>query len=811
MKYDTTRHCVLLGVRELCAYTCASGDLSAGTPPEWDFAGEGAAGGALHKLLTARAADELTGGESLQTEVSLELPVRDGGIDYLISGRADALLETGGIPTVIEIKTVTEPMLRQPPPAAYTSQLCIYAFMLCRLRDLARINTRLTCAVPDGGKIRRTERVYTADELEFSLRALLAVLRDRAAEEIRRVTVTVPAAASLTFPHPSLRAGQKQLIASVCSAVRRERRLFAQAPTGIGKTVSVLYGAVRAWGDGGFRRIFYLTAKASTRREAYAAAGRIYSAGAGLRTAVLSAKEHMCPRAEARDGDGFLCDPDSCPLAKGYFDRRDEAQKWLLDNYHGYPSGAFMQAGAKYSVCPYELSLDMSEYCDIVICDYNYAFDPAVKLRRYFADDVPRGDCVFLIDEAHNLTERARDIYSATLTGDDVAALRRFTSGSPKTDEALERLAAALDAQKELCREDMLTDEDGNESGYYFSRNPVPGLDEAVDAAQAACEIFFFAHRTDRAAAVAAAAFMRLCRKWSEAAGAYSSCFRTYIEVVAGRVSVKLYCLDPSERLDEALDAARAAVFFSATLTPSDYFADVLGGGRDSRSLSLPSPFPRANLFISALTGISTRFEDRKKSVAGIVRAIAVTASAKAGNYIVYFPSYGYLDSVVPVFTAKYPRVSVSVQRRGMSRAERDEFLSFFRADEGRLRIGFCVLGGSFSEGVDLPGSRLIGVMVVGVGLPGLSAERNIIRDYYETKIERGYDYAYTYPGMNSVLQAAGRVIRRDDDRGVVVLIDDRYATPQYRGLMPPHWEGIHLCGDGEELAAGLHDFWASG
>ena len=250
-------------------------------------------------------------------------------------------------------------------------------------------------------------------------------------------------------------------------------------------------------------------------------------------------------------------------------------------------------------------------------------------------------------------------------------------------------------------------------------------------------------------------------------------------------------------------------MFFSATLTPADYFSDILGGGKDSRSVSLPSPFPRENLGLYALTSVSTRFEDRDKSYKKIVGAIAATVAARRGNYIVYFPSYKYMQSVSDIFTARYPNVPVSIQRSGMTRQEREEFLSFFEDDVGRLRVGFCVLGGSFSEGVDLPGGRLIGTLIVGVGLPGLSAERNIIRDYFENRAECGYDYSYTYPGMNSVLQAAGRVIRRPEDRGVVVLIDDRYADEKYRMLYPPHWEGMRFAADIPALQAELAGFWA--
>ena len=651
-----------------------------------------------------------------------------------------------------------------------------------------------------------TERKKSADELDAALDGALDAIERKAKNEIERTVSVMPSAKLLRFPHPTLRQGQKELISSVYSACKKGKRLFAAAPTGIGKTVSVLYGAVRAWSEGGFRRIFYLTAKASTRREAYAAAGRICAAGAPLRTVVLTAKEQMCPVRMARGGEAFVCNADTCPFMHGYAVKRAEAIAELLDRYHGYPAREILRCASSHGICPYELSLDLSEYCDIIICDYNYAFDPQVRLMRYF--DSGDGDCVFLIDEAHNLPERARDIYSACICEDDIAALRLYTEASPKADAALVALSLALSGTARLCEDNRFCNDDGEEFGYYFNRDPIPELENAVNAALSAVESFCHAHKNDIPAAAAGAAFLRLCRKWQNAQENYDEKYRTYIEMSRGKMSAKLYCLDPSGRLDTSLGAARASVFFSATLSPSEYYSDILGGGKDSRSLSLASPFSRENLFLAALTAVSTRYEDREKSYKRICAAIAAVCSAKAGNYIVYFPSYKYMSEVSSIFKAKYPHVPTAEQRQGMGRIEKDEFLSFFKEDEGKLRVGFCVLGGSFSEGVDLPGSRLIGVVIVGVGLPGLSAERNIIRDYYENKSENGYDYAYTYPGMNGVLQAAGRVIRRDTDRGAVVLIDDRYATEKYRALMPPHWEGIKFIPDVQSLQAQLKEFW---
>ncbi len=794
VRFDSELNMILISARELAERASQTGNLgSSGDSPTSDE------GRALHKSLAALQ------GEGFEAEVPISADFTSGSVTYRISGRADGVTE-GDIPIVTEFKTVTHSAFERASSRLGRAQVMIYAACLALSGTYPKVMTRLVIATPDGEKVKNVDRVYTSDELALALHAFLSKVAPRAHSEVDAVGRVHPELVKLKFPHAGLREGQRELISSVASAVGGGKRLFAQAPTGIGKTVSVLYGAARAMGRSDIRRIFYLTAKASTRREAYAAAGRLAAAGAGLRTMVLTAKEQICPR---RTGGDFVCDPEHCPLAKGYYDRRGAAIESLTQNYKGYPAGAISQAAAKHNVCPYELSLDLSEYCDIIICDYNYAFDPAVRLRRYFGDGAYCGGRnIFLIDEAHNLPERARDIFSATLTRKDVERLRSVVGGDTMLCSALASLDDALCRAGELCEENM-SEYGGVRCGYYFNRDPLPELDDAVARALERADLFYFTHRTDIPLASEAARFRSVCKKWRNAAENFDERYRTYIEKIGEDVSLKLYCLDPSARLDNALEEAYSSVFFSATLTPADYFSDILGGGKDSRSISLPSPFPRENLGLIALTSVSTRFEDRDKSYKKIAGAIAATVAAKRGNYIVYFPSYKYMNSVTDIFCARYPNVPVAIQRSGMTRQEREEFLSFFEDDALRLRIGFCVLGGSFSEGVDLPGSRLIGTLIVGVGLPGLSAERNIIRDYFENRAECGYDYSYTYPGMNSVLQAAGRVIRRPEDRGVVVLIDDRYAEEKYRALYPPHWSGMKFAADIPELQEILGDFWA--
>ena len=462
-----------------------------------------------------------------------------------------------------------------------------------------------------------------------------------------------------------------------------------------------------------------------------------------------------------------------------------------------------------YGICPYEFQLELSEFCDTVICDYNYVFDPMVCLRRYFADDAAGERYVFLVDEAHNLADRARAMYSAELTLAAAENAWRTLTGEgrpvPEGLDALEGLIGALRACRSLCREHTETDSAGVKHGYYLSHAGLERLYPVADA----CHAFLGSLSAGGCSDAAVVELSGALKRFAVIAERYDSHFLTFLERHGHGVTVRLVCLDPSGVLGAVLEKAKAAVFFSATLTPPEYFSNILGGGKGAVRLSLASPFDPANFCLAAVTGISTRYEDREKSAKKIAACIAGAVSGKRGNYMVFFPSYDYLGRVLEAFRERYPSVEVIEQARGMGQNGREDFLARF-ADDGRLRVGFCVLGGSFSEGVDLPGGRLIGTVVVGVGLPGLSSERNILREYYDEDGAPGYDYAYTYPGMNRVLQAVGRVIRREDDRGVAVLIDDRWREDRFRRLFPPHWNTIQYAGTPKELANIVSEFWSN-
>lgn len=805
MQYDAESNTVRLTTSELCMAALRSGDLDLRP---------GVGGIGLRRARVERDIGGLlaqrNGIDGYETEVLFSHCIQLGNVTAELCGTLNGMLHAD-LPVVEEIVSTTGRVDRSP-AAWHEMQGICNAWLLIKRRNNELAEVRLTRYRPSDGAAQTTSSVWRAEDLEDRVSFLLGRVAWRLSYLADHASVRLPSAAACRFPYPTLREGQKKLLDTCYRAIRHGKRLFVQAPTGIGKTVSTLYPAVRALGEGHCDKIFYLTAKASTRREAFGAARDICNAGGRLRTVVLTAREQLCQNAAAKaDPIGVTahCNPDCCPLAAGFYDRVPVALCDLLDRGNGFPRMVIEQAARDYALCPYELQLELSEFCDTVICDYNYVFDPTASLRRYFAQDGTGGRFVLLVDEAHNLVDRARGMYSAELTLSDAqAAWTSLTGGAaemPEDANALGEFVRALKTLRKLCREDRQIDAQGTSHGYYLSHGDSE-VCRILPTVQA-CRDYLTKQTASGCTDPNVSAFWGAVKRFLVIAERYDSHFLTFLELHGRDLRMKLVCLDPSSVLDEILKRMRATVFFSATLTPTDYFAAVLGGARGTVRLSLPSPFDTRNFCLVAVSGVSTRYVDRESNAKKVAACIAATISGRAGNYIAFFPSYAYLVRVLAVFREKYPKVEVIEQMRDMGQSGKETFLSHF-ADDGKLRVFFCVLGGSFSEGVDLPGGRLIGVITVGVGLPGLSSDRNILREYYDAQEVCGYDYAYTYPGMNRVLQAVGRVIRREEDRGIAVLIDDRWREERFRRLFPEHWQGIQYAGNARELANIVSDFW---
>ena len=805
MKYNYENDTIEMTVSELAQIACPEGHI--------DSRGFGRAsmremaGSAIHKKI------QNSYGGDYHTGVGFKNTSKLHDIYFYVTGAPDGIICDKGDFIIDEIKATSNFGLSEEGGGFHAARLYIFAYFFCLSKNLDGVDTRLTYYNTDDGEVRYAEKHVSFEELRDYYMQFLSEAYIKASFLRERHVTRRESAKKAKFPYANLRESQDEMVRECYYDIKQGSRLFCQAPTGIGKTISVIYPSVRAFGDNVADKIFYLTSKTSIKREAYNAAMKIREGGGDIYTISLSAKEYMCLCDEKDRKRGRLklsCRPDVCKFARDYYKKRDAVIFTMLANHREFNRDIIMKYAKEYEVCPYELSLDLSEYCDLIICDYNYVFSPLVYLRRYF-DDV-RERYVFLVDEAHNLPKRARDMYSSQLQKTDFdeaarLALYEYQNGADVLSRALGDVSAVFEKLGGACSESMKQTAEGVNYGYNVSHEPPFELIDKLDKLTKVIEswqknnqgsdIYFDIDN-----------LLYKCEEFLKLAEGFGAGYLSFTNVYGDNVSQLLYCLDPSLHLSCVQDKAIASVMFSATLTPAEYYAEILGGGERAVSVRFKSPFDSENLCVAVVDSISTRYEDRENSYRKIVSCIAAVASAKAGNYLVFFPSYDYMEKVHDAFVKKYGKVKTVMQKKNMSARDRDDFLAFFKDDTDILRIGFCVIGGMFSEGIDLPGNRLIGSIIVGVGMPGISDQNNIIREYYDEKCSEGYDYAYTYPGFNNVLQAVGRVIRKSDDSGIAVLIDDRFSEPRYIRLFPDEWKHVKFAGNPQSLAEIARRFW---
>ncbi len=622
--------------------------------------------------------------------------------------------------------------------------------------------------------------------------------------EIERVSVRLPSMKKVRFPYKSVREGQSDFIESVYRTVKRKRVLFAAAPTGTGKTISVLYPAIKAMGEGEIDKIFYLTPKTTTAMAVMDAIDELTLAGAQIRACQIIAKDRICHlKTVCRE------DMRSCSFTRVSNEKQDIA----LSRVSALGKSMvlredFLSVAREVGVCPYELSLDYSMKCDIIVCDYNYLFDIRVYLHRYFDD---KGRYCFLIDEAHNLLERARELYSAELRLSEVEAfIEKLPDGAfPEKAQRLARIIS--NAVKRETKDTTTTLASGEVVGFSATSQFPAEVRRAclkfADECRALLSDKEKLKSTSEATVRAIRGFYYTLDTFNSRLWLYGRQFKTFYEKNGEDMSVKSVCLDPGEILKSKLSLGTSAVLFSATMHPLDYYKTVLGGERSDDELEIPSPFDPDRLCITVMDKIRTSYSAREESLFDVCEVIYETFSANPGNYMVFAPSFSYAEAIYEAFSEAFGEIPSIIQKRNMSARAREEFLSHFTPNSEGV-VGFCVLGGIYSEGIDLVGESLIGAIIVGVGIPQISNEREAIREYFDDKMEMGTEYAYTNPGMNRVLQAAGRVIRREDDRGVIILIDERFSSRPYRKIFPEHWHGLRYAGDIESLATLLERFW---
>ncbi|GGI13893.1 helicase C-terminal domain-containing protein [Gottfriedia solisilvae] len=693
-------------------------------------------------------------------------------LTFQIEGRCDGLLFRDEKYIIEEIKSTAKDvsLYDENSYPVHWAQAKVYGYLICKELNLEHISIQLTYVNIHTEEKKRFLLAFSQQELYKFVQNVIKIYYPFAKWKYDHIEKRNDSIKELRFPFPSFRNGQRKLAGAVYQSIQDGNNLFAVAPTGIGKTVSTIFPAVKAIGDATTNKLFYLTSKTITRTVAEEAFGRMTEQGLCMSCTTLTAKDKICFKEET------ICDKDYCEFANGYYDRINEAVLDILSNEKLLSREKIEAYARKHTVCPFEYSLDLTNTADAIICDVNYIFDPRVSLKRLF--DEHKRNSVLLIDEAHNLVDRGRDMYSSSLYKSKFLELKRQYKG----------INVALVESVSLINQSFIN----LRKKWQDQKMPVWGNldDEFVDLIRAFVEIAELSlpdeEDPDRKQLLLDTYFES--QNFLKIASYYDEKYVSYLEMFKSEVHMKLFCIDPSTIVNDVIKKFHSTIYFSATLTPLQYFQDMLGDIERDYTIKIDSPFSKEQLKVE-VNPISTRFNDRSKTLDQLVSSIYENIRAKKGNYLVFFPSYQYLSQSVELFNEKYSDVKIIVQENGMTEVEREDFLLKFDQNNAETLVGFAVLGGIFSEGIDLKGDRLNGVVVVGVGLPQLCLERNILRDHFNEVGKNGYYYSYVFPGMNKVMQAGGRVIRSEDDEGSLLLIDDRYQSMLYQNLLPDEWK----------------------
>ena len=719
-------------------------------------------------------------GSDYQAEVPLKTEIVCDGFTLKIEGRADGLIHTKEQVMVDEIKGVLRELDRvQEPVGIHLAQAKCYASMVAEQEGVDEIGVQMTYCQMETEEVKRFQYSYRSNELKVWFDEVIRQYEKWAKFQIEWRKARNASVKGIEFPFP-YRKGQRDLAVSVYRTILRKKKLFIQAPTGVGKTISTVFPAVKAVGEELGEKIFYLTAKTITRTVAEQAFETLREQNLKFKVITLTAKEKICFCEETS------CNPDDCPYAKGHFDRVNDAVYELLMQEDVMSREVLEAQARKHKVCPFEMALDVSTWVDGVICDYNYVFDPDARLKRFFAEG-GAGGYLFLIDEAHNLVERGRQMYSAELCKEDFLAVKKLVKGeAPRFAKRLEACNKILLAMKKECENYKVLD---NISHFGIQLMNVLSetdryLEECVDKEVRETVLdFYFQVRS----------FLNIYDGLDENYVIYTE----YQE--NGRFVLKLFCVNPAANLQKCLDKGNSAVFFSATLLPIQYYKRLLSTEKDNYAVYIDSSFDTKKRLLMNGVDVSTRYAMRSREMyQRYATYIFRVVKAKMGNYLIFFPSYRFMEDVYQEFTqllaSDEEEMELVIQQKHMDEEERENFLRAFEMGREKSLIGFGVLGGIFSEGIDLTNEKLIGTLIIGTGLPQVCNEREILKSYFDQKGLYGFDYAYRYPGMNKVLQAAGRVIRTEDDRGVILLLDERFQREKGKEIFPKEWADCERC-----------------
>ena len=708
-----------------------------------------------------------------------------------LEGRADGIIDKGSTAVIDEIKSTIVPLEEyyQEQREWHLGQAKCYALMYAHAKHYDSISIRLTYI----HQIDKTQLIKTFDYLTSELEREIGKLLEDYIEFFQilfdKKVKRNESANNITFPYGKFRAGQKELAKYSYAVAQNGGVLFAEAPTGIGKTVSTLFPSVKSFANTQNEKIFYLTAKNSGKEMAYNTANLLIENGLEASVIEILAKDKVC------FCPGKACNPDECPYAKGYYTKIRKIITDSIENRKTFTTEDISDIATHYSICPFELSLDLSLYTDIIICDYNYFFDPIVYLKRFF--DTDASNMIVLVDEAHNLVERGRDMYSASIDSfrfEQVKrSLRHFDYKTYK--KAQTRMTKFFGEFEEFPAGDTLID--------YFEMTDVNALENYL----LACANVNKNHH-DVVTEEFTDFYLEL-NKFIKLLAFYDETFALYVSKKdEDDVKINLFCIDPSEHLRKTMEQVKGKIIFSATLSPAEYYLDVIGGSTEQPLLNLPSPFKKEHMKVLVAPKISVRYKNRQETATKVAEYIKEFVSHKVGNYFIYVPSYEYLEMIVPLLECD--DFELLVQEKDMSELEKEMFLSCFVDKPKKTTLGVAVLGGAFSEGIDLAGERIIGVAIVGVGIPQICFERDLIRKYFDKTEKKGYEYAYVSPGINKVMQALGRVIRSETDRGVALLIDDRYLTKPYQVIFKSMYSNYEVITSKEDIKEQVENFWSN-
>lgn len=733
--------------------------------------------------------------EEYEPEVFLKHVMEIEGIKFKVSGRADGIIIEGDSVIIDEIKTTTSPLdsIKEDHNHLHWAQAKCYAYFYASKNNIDRIGVQLTYFQINNKEIKKFRKFITINELEKFFNTLINKYLFWAKKELDWKKVRNKSIKRINFPYPSYRKGQRDFAVAVYKSIIDNKNLFVQAPTGTGKTIATLFPAIKALGEEHLSRIFYLTAKNTTNKIAEDTLGEMEEKGLKIKRLTLTAKEKICFK------DDTNCQPDYCEYARGHYNRVNQALQDIIQNRNQFTRDIIASYAKKYKICPFELAIDLTYWVDCIICDYNYVFDPRINLKRFFTEN--KGDYIFLVDEAHNLVDRSREMFSEELNINDFQELTDIMEDSHST------ILKKIDEIKNYFL-DMVNGR--NDFTEYVYKEEPRDLYPLLNSFTSVAEIWLIENTEETKGYKDLIELYFQVQNFLRIVELFDDNYSIYIQKDGKRnnIKIKYYCLDPSSLLKERILTGKSTVFFSATLTPLDYFKNILGGETDDYTYELPSPFSNENLCLMIVNNLSTRYNDRPDTYELISEYLGEMVTKKQGNYLAFFPSYKYQNEVYERFNDKYPFVNTIIQSAEMDERARMDFLGNFLPDSDKSLLGFAVLGGIFAEGIDLKGDRLLGTAIVGVGHPRICLERDLIKKYFEQKNNRGYEYAYLYPGMNKVFQAAGRTIRSSSDRGVVLLIGERFLNYNYRKLFPSHWVDYRKVSSIKDVNEYLNKFW---